>query len=186
MGVVTLEQLRQRVRELADLESDTQFVDDAELDGHINRELLLAVQPVAQRFPFDERHREPEPVGRLATVVHREDVGVLQPGGEADLALEPFRPQGVTQVRMEHLEGDGPVVAEVVREVHRGHAAAAKLALDGIARGETCFELRPEIGRELNAAVMRCLAKNPKDRYADAGALLADLETINVASAQAA
>jgi len=48
------------------------------------------------------------------------------------------------------------------------------------------IDKRPEVGRELNAIVMRCLAKNPKDRYADAGALLADLETVNLASAQAA
>ena len=117
-------------------------------DGHVHRELLLAVEPVAQRFPLDERHREPEPVGGLTAVVHREDVGVLQPGGEADLALEPFRAEGVAQVRMEDLERDGAVVAQVVREVHRRHAAAAQLALDGIARGETCFELRPEIGHQ--------------------------------------
>ena len=39
MGTVTLLELKRRVRELADLESDTQFVDDAELVGHINRAL---------------------------------------------------------------------------------------------------------------------------------------------------
>lgn len=39
MGVVTLDELRTRVRELADLEDDTDFVDTAELDGHINRAL---------------------------------------------------------------------------------------------------------------------------------------------------
>jgi hypothetical protein len=39
MGAVTLLELKRRVRELADLESDTQFVDDAELVGHINRAL---------------------------------------------------------------------------------------------------------------------------------------------------
>jgi serine/threonine-protein kinase len=45
------------------------------------------------------------------------------------------------------------------------------------------IDSRPEIGRELNAIVLRCLAKNPKDRYADAGALLADLERLNLAAA---
>lgn len=39
MEVVTLAQLKQRVRELADLEDDSAFVDDAELTGHINRAL---------------------------------------------------------------------------------------------------------------------------------------------------
>ncbi|HEY0141300.1 MAG TPA: protein kinase [Thermoanaerobaculia bacterium] len=45
------------------------------------------------------------------------------------------------------------------------------------------IDVRPEIGRELNAIVMRCLAKDPKERYADAGALLADLDRLGVAAA---
>ena len=37
------------------------------------------------------------------------------------------------------------------------------------------IEARPDIGREVNNIIVRCLAKNPKDRYADSGALLQDL-----------
>jgi eukaryotic-like serine/threonine-protein kinase len=48
------------------------------------------------------------------------------------------------------------------------------------------IEQRPEIGREVNGIVMRCLAKNPKDRYNDAGALLQDLDQVQVTSAAAA
>ena len=39
MGVVTLAELKTRVRELSDLEDDLGFVDDSELVGHINRSL---------------------------------------------------------------------------------------------------------------------------------------------------
>jgi serine/threonine-protein kinase len=42
------------------------------------------------------------------------------------------------------------------------------------------IELKPEIGREINNIVMRCLAKDPKERYVDAGALLADLDRVQV------
>jgi eukaryotic-like serine/threonine-protein kinase len=48
------------------------------------------------------------------------------------------------------------------------------------------MELRPEIGRDINAVVVRCLAKNPADRYADAGALLHDLDQVQVPSTAAA
>jgi serine/threonine-protein kinase len=40
------------------------------------------------------------------------------------------------------------------------------------------IERKPDIGREINAIVMRCLAKDPKERYSDAGALLADLDRV--------
>jgi len=43
------------------------------------------------------------------------------------------------------------------------------------------IEQRPEIGREVNSIVVRCLAKNPKDRYQDAGALLQDLDQVQLA-----
>ncbi len=45
------------------------------------------------------------------------------------------------------------------------------------------IEVRTDIGRELNAIVLRCLEKDPKARYADAGALLADLEQLRAAAA---
>jgi serine/threonine-protein kinase len=48
------------------------------------------------------------------------------------------------------------------------------------------IEQRPEIGPEVNAIVVRCLAKNPKDRYSDAGALLHDLDQVQMMSTAAA
>ncbi|HEV2719734.1 MAG TPA: protein kinase [Thermoanaerobaculia bacterium] len=47
-------------------------------------------------------------------------------------------------------------------------------------------EQRPDIGRDVNAIVMRCLAKSPKDRYADAGTLLADLDRVQTQTVQQA
>jgi eukaryotic-like serine/threonine-protein kinase len=48
------------------------------------------------------------------------------------------------------------------------------------------IELRPDIGREINGVVVRCLAKNPADRYADSGALLHDLDQVQVPATAAA
>lgn len=43
---------------------------------------------------------------------------------------------------------------------------------------EPPIELRPEIGPELNAIILRCLMSHPAERYQDAAALLADLERL--------
>ena len=62
----------------------------ADLDRVLHGKLPLPPESLAERFALHERHREPELAGGLAGVVDGEDVGVLQPGGEADLALEPI------------------------------------------------------------------------------------------------
>ena len=48
------------------------------------------------------------------------------------------------------------------------------------------IEMRPEVGREINAIIMRCLSKDPKERYANAGELLHDLDQVQIASSAAA
>ena len=48
------------------------------------------------------------------------------------------------------------------------------------------IELRPEIGRKINDIVMRCLAKDPKARYGNAGELLHDLDTVQMQQRSAA
>jgi serine/threonine-protein kinase len=48
------------------------------------------------------------------------------------------------------------------------------------------IELRPEIGRRINDIVMRCLAKDPKARYGNAGELLHDLDTVQMQQRAAA
>ena len=45
-------------------------------------------------------------------------------------------PRRAGQLGVEDLEGDRAVVAEVLREVDRGHAAAAELADEAVAVGE--------------------------------------------------
>jgi eukaryotic-like serine/threonine-protein kinase len=53
-------------------------------------------------------------------------------------------------------------------------------------KAKPAIDQRPDIGRELNAIVMKCLEKEPGARYADAGALLADLDRVPMLTAAAA
>jgi serine/threonine-protein kinase len=48
------------------------------------------------------------------------------------------------------------------------------------------IDLRPEIGRDINSIVMKCLEKDPKARYANAGELLHDLDSLKMPQAAAA
>ena len=55
-------------------------------------------------------------------------------------------PSDCGELGVEHLERDRAVVLEVVREVDRGHAAAAELAVEGVATRQAGFELRAQVG----------------------------------------
>ena len=70
---------------------------------------------------------------------------MLQPGGQPDLALEPLGAERGGQLGVEHLERDRAVVAEVLRQVDGGHAAAPELALEPVAVGEGGLERGAEI-----------------------------------------
>jgi hypothetical protein len=110
-------------------------------DGVFHAHLPLAIEPVAKRFPFDERHRKPQVTAALPRIVDAEDVWMLQSRREADLLLESLRPEARRDFRMKDLEGDGPIVAQVLREEHRGKAAASELALDTILVAEYVREI---------------------------------------------
>ena len=108
----------------------------------VERKPVFPAEPVAERFPLDEGHGEPElrlvgfEPGHLAGIQHGQDVRMLEAGGELDLTLEPLGAGPGGHLGQEDLEGDRAIVAEIVREIDDGHAAAAELAADGVAAGE--------------------------------------------------
>ena len=61
---------------------------------------------------------------------------MLQIGGGLDLGQEPLGAEHRGQLAAQHLERDLAVVPQVVREIDRGHAALAELALDAVAVGQ--------------------------------------------------
>ena len=104
--------------------------------GLVDRQLLLALQAVAQRLPFHVRHDVEEEVVGLARIVQREDVRVLEVGGDADLVEEPLGADDGREVGPQDLHGDAALVAQVLAQVDRGHPARAHFALDAVAVGE--------------------------------------------------
>jgi serine/threonine-protein kinase len=58
----------------------------------------------------------------------------------------------------------------------------AILAAHLTAPAKPLIEIRPDAGDELNSIVLRCLNKDPRHRYADAGELLRDLDRVRVAA----
>ena len=58
---------------------------------------------------------------------------MLQVGRRLDLSQEAFPADDRRQFRLQHFQGDVAVVLQVLGQIHRGHAAFAKLTLDGVA-----------------------------------------------------
>jgi hypothetical protein len=108
-------------------------------------QLALAPEPVAQALAFDVRHGEPQATRRLARVEHGKDVGVLQAGGELDLAQEPLGAEAGRHLGVEHLEGHRAVVPQVAGEVDRGHAPTPELTLERVALGQPLPQIRRRV-----------------------------------------
>ncbi len=77
----------------------------------------------------------------------------------------------------------------MIYEMLVGHRPFESTSLTGVLAAhitETAkppIDLRPDVGPTVNAIVMRCLAKDPAARYANAGALLAEMEGVRSAVA---
>jgi hypothetical protein len=110
-------------------------------EGVGQRELPLALEPLAQRAAFHVGHDVEEQLARLARVVHRQDMRVVEAGGQLDLAEEALGADRGGKVGAEDLERDLTVVAEVLGQEDDGHPALAELALDPVAAGQGAIEL---------------------------------------------
>ncbi len=98
-----------------------------------NRELPVASEPGAEGLAVDEGHHVKQEPRRLARLVERQDVGMLEVGGRPDFGQEPLGAEGRGELGVQHLDGDVAVVLQVVGEIDRGHPALPKLAVDPVA-----------------------------------------------------
>jgi serine/threonine-protein kinase len=77
----------------------------------------------------------------------------------------------------EMLAGDKPFKAPSLTAILTAHIMEKPAPL---------IDIRPDVGRQINDIIMRCLAKEPNERYADSGALLHDLDQIQIGAPAAA
>ncbi len=104
-------------------------------------ERALAGEPLAQGLALHVRHDVERPGRRFAGgagVEQREDMGVLKRGQNLDLAQEALGGFAGDGVGSQNLDGDGPVVLLITREIDDRHATVAQLPLDGVAIA--CFD----------------------------------------------
>ena len=130
------------------------------------------VEPVAKRLAAHEWHDIEQRAVGVSRVVQRQDVRVLQVGGDLNFLEEPLRAERRREIRLEHLERDISVVPQVVSDIHRGHAALAELPLDAVAVGECGLQLL-EVRRErqgdvghAHPVIGRCAANGMRQRTA--------------------
>ena len=121
------------IQRIGDLARDAQRLDERQ---------PAAVQPLAQRLPFDERHREPEIPAGFAGIMDRQDVRMLQPSGQHDFLLKALGAKDGRKLGMQQLECHRPVVLQVMGEEHSGHTAAAELAVETITGSDGLPEIR--------------------------------------------
>jgi len=111
----------------------------------IERQLAVPLQALTETLALDVGHHVIEEPVRFPGIDECENVRVLELCREADLSQKPLGAEHGGKLGPQHLERDRAVVLEISGEVDRGHAAAAKLALDRVAVGERCLQTENRI-----------------------------------------
>jgi len=99
-----------------------------DLDRRSERNPLLAAQPVAQRFAFDERHGEKQQPCRLPSGEDGHDVGVPELRRHLDLALKALDAHPRGQLGRQHLDHHRAPEGDLLGLEDAAHSAAADFA----------------------------------------------------------
>ena len=115
----------QRVRHLA-----------SDLESFVDRELTFPGQALAQRFSLDIGHDIIEqPVGFIR-VVQRQDVRVVETGGDLNLLEKPGCPERRGQLGPEHLQGNRALILQILGEEDVRHSPVPHFPLDLVTASE--------------------------------------------------
>jgi len=120
------------------IQSGADLVRDAE--RVVDRQLLLAIEPVAERSAGDIWRHVPERAVGFAGIDQRNDVRMRQLRGNSDLAQESLGADRSPKLLLQDLDGDLTLVLFLLGEVHGRHSAMADQALDRVPVGERIDE----------------------------------------------
>ncbi len=113
----------------------------------VDRDLLLAVQTLPERLPFDEGHDIVEEAAGRTRIEERQDVRVLELRCNLDLAEKPLGTNDGGQLRAEHLERHLAMMFEVLGEVYDCHSAAAQFAAKPVPIGDRGAQAIRQLGQ---------------------------------------
>ena len=106
----------------------------------------------SQRLALHVRHGEKRQSFRRARSEERNDMRMLEPCDERDLAFEPVDCDLPCHFRRQHLHDDLSAQRTLGCDEHAGHAATSEFALDGVPVAKRRLKLFAEIA---HVAVMR-------------------------------
>jgi hypothetical protein len=101
----------------------------------LDRKLEIFCQSITQGKPFDIGHHVVDEAVGFTRIEQRQDVRMRQFRGKVDLSQKPLSANRLRDVRSENLDGDTPIVTNVIRQINRCHASFAEDAPDSVAIG---------------------------------------------------
>ena len=124
--------------------------------GLAHRQLAVAREPGLERLALHQGHGEEQEVGGLAGGEQRHDMGVLERGGELNLAAEPVRAETGRELRREHLDHDLAAEARLGGDEHPAHRPARELPFELVAPGQRRPQASERVGQDdLGKAVLQ-------------------------------
>jgi hypothetical protein len=105
-------------------------------DGICDGDGATGTESRAERIALDPRHHVVWPTLQVPGPDHGNDVGLLQPRCERDLAREPLRAHGRGELGGKYLRHHAPLELALPDEEHTRHARTRELALEDVAGAE--------------------------------------------------
>jgi hypothetical protein len=147
------------VRRLDVAMNDLLLMRRVERVGNLNRQFEqvwhregLAGNPVLQRAPFEQLHRDEPRLVVLADVVNRADIRMVQRGRCARFALKALQCLRVTGCRgRQKLQGDLASQPSVLGGIYDAHASLAEFGNDPVVRNERPYHTSTKCWRGCEA-----------------------------------